>query len=437
MPAAGQFHVTGPRAPVTALVREEAVFSCHLSPPMDAQNMDVRWYHDSTLSLVHHYMNSQDQLEQQNPEYRGRTEFLRENITKGQVTLRIHHIRPSDEGDYRCLFISSTYYSEAQFQVLVTASGTGPHIHIELGETRGIKLTCTSTGWYPEPEVKWRDLQRKHLAPSSETKIAKENGLFHVETSITVDEGSRGSVSCLIRNPFLSVEKEAHISVSDALFPRNNPWIVGLAVFLVLVLILFTITSAFLKLTRKAKDKISKELEDIILDRDTAHPYLEVSDDGKSVTSVEAKKDLPDNPERFDTMPAVLGKNTFCGGNHYWEVRVEGKNRWTIGLCSTSVIKKGQFISASPDNGFWTLCLKNDVYQVLSTPRYTLDVKEPMLIVGIFLDYERELITFYNATEFANLPFLYSFKFTPTESLQPYFYPGPLNERNSNGLTIL
>ncbi|XP_058137063.1 myelin-oligodendrocyte glycoprotein-like [Dasypus novemcinctus] len=116
----GQFHVIGPKAPVIALVGEEAELSCHLSPTMDAQNMEVRWHRNNPFGLVHLYKNFQDHIEKQKPDYGERTEFLKDNITKGDVTLRIRHIRPSDGGEYRCLFESSSYFNEAQFQVLVT-----------------------------------------------------------------------------------------------------------------------------------------------------------------------------------------------------------------------------------------------------------------------------------------------------------------------------
>ncbi|VFV38613.1 Hypothetical predicted protein, partial [Lynx pardinus] len=82
------------------------------------------------------------------------------------------------------------------------------------GSKRGIKLTCRSMGWFPEPEVQWRDFQGLRLAPASETKRIEENGLFHVESSITVNTSSRADVSCVIRNLILSVEKEVHISMT-------------------------------------------------------------------------------------------------------------------------------------------------------------------------------------------------------------------------------
>ncbi|KAF3814629.1 hypothetical protein GH733_016227, partial [Mirounga leonina] len=210
----GQFHVTGPRAPVIALVGEEAVLSCQLSPSMDAQNMEVRWYRNDPFGLVHRYSTSQNDMEEQRPEYQGRTEFLKENITRGHVALRIHPIQPSDGGEYACFFESSTYYNEATFQVLVTGSGMAPHVHIEHGNRQEIKLTCTSTRWYPEPELRWRDHQGLHLMPASETKTIEENGLFRVESSLTVDKSSTANVSCVVRNLILNVEKEVHVSVA-------------------------------------------------------------------------------------------------------------------------------------------------------------------------------------------------------------------------------
>ncbi|XP_040320976.1 butyrophilin subfamily 1 member A1-like [Herpailurus yagouaroundi] len=220
----GQFHVIGPRTPVIAVVGEEAVLSCHLSPSMDAQDMEVTWYRNDLSGLVHQYRTSQDHLEHQIPEYQGRTEFLKDNITKGHVALRIYPIRPSDGGEYGCFFESSTFYTEVQFEMLVTVSGMAPHIHIEPGNNRDIKMTCISTGWFPEPEIQWKDPQGLHLAPASETKRIEENGLFHVESSITMDRSSRTEVSCVIRNLILSVEKVVLVSMAGQFPPKLIYW---------------------------------------------------------------------------------------------------------------------------------------------------------------------------------------------------------------------
>ncbi|KAM7377831.1 hypothetical protein PAMA_012974 [Pampus argenteus] len=60
---------------------------------------------------------------------------------------------------------------------------------------------------------------------------------------------------------------------------------------------------------------------DVTLDPETAHAALILSDDGKQVTCGAVKKNLPENPERFSTCPCVLGKQSFSSGRFYYEVQ--------------------------------------------------------------------------------------------------------------------
>ncbi|KAF1464192.1 Tripartite motif-containing protein 15, partial [Pygoscelis antarcticus] len=55
------------------------------------------------------------------------------------------------------------------------------------------------------------------------------------------------------------------------------------------------------------KETLKKLQAIVTLDPDTAHPDLVLSEDCKSVRRGEGRQDLPDNPERFDYWPFVLG----------------------------------------------------------------------------------------------------------------------------------
>ncbi|KAM9111277.1 myelin-oligodendrocyte glycoprotein-like [Pangshura tecta] len=116
---AAQFTVTGPNRPIAASLDGEAVLPCHLSPRMSAENMELRWFRSPFSAFVHLYRGGQDLCGQQMPEYRGRTELLKDDITNGRVSLRIHDIRPSDDGQYKRYFQSSVFYEEALLELQV------------------------------------------------------------------------------------------------------------------------------------------------------------------------------------------------------------------------------------------------------------------------------------------------------------------------------
>uniref|UniRef100_A0A8C0IP38 Butyrophilin subfamily 1 member A1 n=1 Tax=Chelonoidis abingdonii TaxID=106734 RepID=A0A8C0IP38_CHEAB len=120
-----QFTVTGPDHAVTASLGGEAVLSCHLSPRMSAENMEVGWVRSQDSEIVHLYRDGQDQYGQQMLEYSGRTELLRDDITNGRVFLRIYDIQPSDNGPYKCFFQSSIFYKDALLELQVAAPAPG------------------------------------------------------------------------------------------------------------------------------------------------------------------------------------------------------------------------------------------------------------------------------------------------------------------------
>ncbi|KAM8970970.1 selection and upkeep of intraepithelial T-cells protein 1-like [Sarcophilus harrisii] len=259
--------VTGQKQPIIALVDGEAIIPCHLSPQIDAQDMDVMWFYGQSSQPVHHYKNGQDDLRHQHQKYKGRTEFLRDDISNGSVALKLHHIRPSDEGKYWCLFEGPSAYEEEEFKVYVAGKGSTPHIHVENDGNKGVRLVCTSTGWYPEPKVQWRKNQEESL--SQDTKIMKnENGLFSIETSITASSDSTVNVSCFIWNHLLNQRLEASVSLPDALSPNDPSWMVIVPVVLIIaVCIIFIVTWNLKKGKGMCKDEsgIAKVESDSLL----------------------------------------------------------------------------------------------------------------------------------------------------------------------------
>uniref|UniRef100_A0A8C3SK40 Ig-like domain-containing protein n=1 Tax=Chelydra serpentina TaxID=8475 RepID=A0A8C3SK40_CHESE len=185
-----QFKVVGPDHPVTAIVGEEIVLPCHLSPRMSAENMEVTWFRSQLFPFVHHYSDGKDQYGQQMPEYRERTELLKDGLTNGSVALRIFSIGLSDEGQYSCFVQDGIFYEEALLELKVA----GQYL-VSVFLSGMALMVCRSAGWYPEPEVLWRDLKGQPLPSSSRTNSREASTLYKTETSIIITENSNQNLS--------------------------------------------------------------------------------------------------------------------------------------------------------------------------------------------------------------------------------------------------
>uniref|UniRef100_A0AAR2M3M1 E3 ubiquitin-protein ligase TRIM39-like n=1 Tax=Pygocentrus nattereri TaxID=42514 RepID=A0AAR2M3M1_PYGNA len=168
--------------------------------------------------------------------------------------------------------------------------------------------------------------------------------------------------------------------------------------------------------------RIQQHAVDVTLDPDTAHPKLLLSDDGKQVTCGDKRQHLPENPARFDYCVCVLGKEGFSSGRFYYEVQISGKTEWDLGVVRESSNRNGQ-IKASPKNGYWTIWLRNKAeYHALDSPPVPLFLKQAPQKVGVFVDYEEGLVSFYDVESRSHV---YSFAGQSfTEKLYPFFSPG-------------
>ncbi|XP_036451942.1 E3 ubiquitin-protein ligase TRIM39 isoform X1 [Colossoma macropomum] len=159
---------------------------------------------------------------------------------------------------------------------------------------------------------------------------------------------------------------------------------------------------------------------DVILDPSTAHSRLILSEDRKKVWCGEKHQHVPNNPERFNRVVCVLGQEGFTSGQHYWEVEVGGKTDWDLGVASHSVNRKGK-ITFSPSNGFWLLCLRDRTnYTFRTEPSTTLTLNLKPQKIGVFVDYDKGQVSFYNAE--AKM-LIYTFMDTFSEAIYPFFSP--------------
>ncbi|XP_051729598.1 E3 ubiquitin-protein ligase TRIM39-like [Ctenopharyngodon idella] len=188
------------------------------------------------------------------------------------------------------------------------------------------------------------------------------------------------------------------------------------------------------KLTLTDLKRMQQYEVDVTLDPDTAHPELILSDDGKQVRHGDIKQKLPDKPERFDRYPIVLGKEGFSSGRFYFEVQVKGKTDWDLGVVRESIDRKGE-ITARPSNGFWSVRLRNEnEYKACADSLVSLCLRVKPQRVGVFVDYEEGLVSFYDVESSSHI---YSFTGQSfTDKLYPYFSPG-INDGGKNSTPLI
>ncbi|XP_077442485.1 E3 ubiquitin-protein ligase TRIM69 [Vanacampus margaritifer] len=167
----------------------------------------------------------------------------------------------------------------------------------------------------------------------------------------------------------------------------------------------------------------------ITFNSSTANPWLSLTSSLTCVRYQTFNHAVEDNPHRFNAALSLLGSQGFTHGRHYWEIEVYSSTVWTVGVARESVPRKG-VIKALPANGFWTLSLSYGIqYMAGTSPPTVLSLEEPLARIGVYLDYKRGLVSFYNAETMTHL---YTFREIFSETLFPYFNLGFLDKVHEN-----
>ncbi|XP_073714027.1 butyrophilin subfamily 1 member A1-like [Misgurnus anguillicaudatus] len=184
---ADQFVVVGPVDPLLAVSGEDVILPCSLKPNISAVNMRVEWFRlDLKDSVVHLYEDHEDKNTNQLQSYRGRTEVFKDELQKGNTSLKLSRVKVSDEGLYKCFIEYKSWSDDLTVDLSVEAVGSPPLITVDgFDVSGGLHLQCESKGWYPEPELVWLDSEGVTLT-SETTNTQRETDGFRVKHMITV-----------------------------------------------------------------------------------------------------------------------------------------------------------------------------------------------------------------------------------------------------------
>ncbi|XP_049907819.1 nuclear factor 7, brain-like [Epinephelus moara] len=178
----------------------------------------------------------------------------------------------------------------------------------------------------------------------------------------------------------------------------------------------------------KMKDKV--HFSPVILDPNTAHPWLYLSDDLTSLRCGDTEQQLPDHLERCTEYPTVLGSEGFSSGKHSWEVEVGDHPGWNVGVAKESFDRKG-VIHASTKGGIWCLIHRSGKYS--NGLGNKVKVKKSLQRIRVQLDYDRGDVSFYNPEDMTHI---YTHRDTFTEKLFPYLCVGKAGDVVTNNFKI-
>lgn len=123
----------GPAHPILARVGEDALLSCQLLPKRAAMHMEVSWYRSEPgTHVLLARRDGAEVTEQQMEDYRGRVEWIEDDIAEGGVALKMYNIQPSDNGQYWCRFQEGNYCGETSLLLKVA----GKYLGEDMGSQR-------------------------------------------------------------------------------------------------------------------------------------------------------------------------------------------------------------------------------------------------------------------------------------------------------------
>ncbi|XP_054980316.1 butyrophilin-like protein 1 [Sorex araneus] len=463
-----EFLVIGPSDPIIAVVGDNITLPCRVSPAMNAEDMGLRWFCSKFSEAVFIYQNHQEETEEQLAQYTGRTSLETDLLSQGEGNIHIHKVQVSDAGRYTCFFRKEGFSKEAHLELKVVGVDSVPQVHITGPEEDGVRVVCRAAGWFPKPQVQWRDSSGKKFLAFSETLAQDIEGLFSVEAALVVRDSTVGNVTCSILNPMLGQEKAMAIFIPEPFFPKASPWklvcvvCVPLLTFLVLGAAYYTWRERSIKVKeRQQREKLCQDKENyeqakrealkaigelqanldqrkagylaawrkaqlyadwrkdifqtwpVTLDPGSASPEIAVSHKNTSLT---LKDTAPASEERC----SILGLEGITTGRCCWEVEIRNEDRsfWALGVCREDVKRTGWY-QESPQKGFWVIGNAEVGFGAFTFPWTSLSLRQVPHRLGVFLDPEEGDVSFYNMTDGSHIYSFSQVSFSGT--LFPYF----------------
>ncbi|XP_068459007.1 E3 ubiquitin/ISG15 ligase TRIM25-like [Clinocottus analis] len=173
----------------------------------------------------------------------------------------------------------------------------------------------------------------------------------------------------------------------------------------------------------KTRDDFLQYYNDLILDPNTANPYLSFSDGRRGVTTRQEPMPYPDHPHRFSSWAQVLCKAGMAG-RCYWEVEWAGNGGVSIGVCYKNMGRSGGGSDSKlgHNSKSWSLDCSYSGCSFQHNKESVTVSATCCSRIGVYLDFRGGVLSFYNISD--TMVLLHRVKTTFTQPVCPGFWVG-------------
>uniref|UniRef100_A0A3B4YXN3 Ig-like domain-containing protein n=1 Tax=Seriola lalandi dorsalis TaxID=1841481 RepID=A0A3B4YXN3_SERLL len=192
---------------VSCVVMESCILPCSFQGGTDVV---IHWIQVTAGDLhVHSFYHNQDQLGHQDQRFRDRTSLFKEQISRGNASLQLTGVKVQDQGRYKC----HTSVIRGNKDSFINLKVDAPVDQVDLQQVEN-RITCSSEGIYPEPELTWSTSPPPSLnLQHKTTKQKTEQLLYNIRSYLILSDSDLG-YSCTVSTLFPEEVSEAFTASS-------------------------------------------------------------------------------------------------------------------------------------------------------------------------------------------------------------------------------
>ncbi|KAL7841248.1 hypothetical protein SRHO_G00249390 [Serrasalmus rhombeus] len=389
------------------------VLPCWLDPSLDVSSMEIRWYRPHKFgSPVLFYRDHKLTTDLQEESYINRSSLaLREpqsaGLKVGDLSLRLDNLNTDDEGIFHCFVSGDSGYGSAATTLNITVQGSSPVLSVQ-SKDDFLNVSCSSCGWQPEPRVEWKSNRNTPFRPGGLVYSQAENKLTCVQSWALLSPSNFHQVSCSL---FITKgdERESSVdiqTISRLMVPAEDGSGSWKALFAVALLAALAVIGVSVFLYRKYKPGYMPAKAD-------EEDQRKDEEDQVKVCSKPSITDL-----RKHAVNITLNSSNVCP-----HLIINSDRNVVRDRSSAAESNKGPgfpyFLSVCGINSF-TSDEQTGIH-INTEPEISLPVNPSLEVVGVFLDYEKGELSFYNAKEDVHL---FTMKTKFQGEIVPLFNPG-------------